>query len=156
MTRKILFLSFVILVSANLSYSQKLKNEPFVIKTGGGSCEENSAIVDGISTEILETKERIFVIFRAGKGETEIVNARRLNHVKWFLQNRKDWKIFDVIYARGEKSYGEGKIEFYSGKRFFLVVMSAKNRTPCLDCCNGGLEYPQNLIKKPRSVKQKS
>ncbi len=73
-----------------------------------------------------------------------------------FLENRKGWKSFDVIYARGEKSDGEGKIEFYIGGTLFLVVMSPKNKTPCLDCCEGGLESPQNLVKKKRITKRKS
>lgn len=156
MINKFLIAILAVIVLVGSSYSQKSDDKPIVIEIGGGSCEENSALVDGISNEVQESKERIFVIFRAGKDETEIVNARRLNHVKWFLQNRKGWKIFDVIYARGEKSDGEGKIEFYVGRKFFLVMMSAKNRTPCLDCCEGGLEEPQNLIKKKRSAKRKS
>ncbi len=156
MMKKTLFLISMICVLANLSYSQKSKDEPIVIGIGGGSCEENSALVDGISTEVRETKERIFVIFRPAKGEAETVNAKRLNHVKFFLQNRKGWKVFDVIYARGEKTDGEAKIEFYSGRRFHLVMMSPKNATPCLDCCDGGLEEPQNLVKKKRIRKRKS
>ncbi|MDQ6786351.1 MAG: hypothetical protein M3033_05975 [Acidobacteriota bacterium] len=156
MMLKTVFLILAIIVLTSSSYSQKPNDKPIIIEKGGGSCEENSALVDGISNDVKENKERIFVIFRAGKGETETVNAKRLTHVKWFLENRKGWKVFDVIYARGEKSDGEGKIEFYIGGKLFLIMMSAKNYTPCLDCCEGGLENPQNLVKKKRIAKRKS
>ncbi len=106
---------------------------------------------DPISNEVNKSKERIFIIFRAGKSETETINARRLNYLKNFLQRSKGWRVFDTVYARGEKTIGEGKIEFYIGGRLALVVMSPKNKTPCLDCCDVEGFNPQNLVKKKRN-----
>ena len=96
-----------------------------------------------------------FIIFRAGKVETETVNAKRLRYVKGFLQNSKGWRVFNTVYARGEKSDNEGIIEFYIGGKLFLIVISPKNKTPCLDCCDGGLEYPQNLNKVQKLNKRR-
>lgn len=154
MLKKILFAILMIVVSVSLCAAQKSTEPAAVIKDNANACELNSAYFDSFLGAINSLEERIFVIFRGAKGETETVNAKRLAHVKWFLENRKGWKSFNVIYARGEKSDNEAKIEFYIGGRFYLVVMSGKNRTPCLDCCDGGLEYPQNLVKKKRAKRK--
>jgi hypothetical protein len=156
MVKKIIFAVLITIVLTISSYSQTSKDKSTVIVTGGGACEENSAYFDVITNEVVESKERIFIIFRGGKGETETVNARRLNYVKGFLQNSKGWKVFDTIYARGEKTNGDGKIEFYLGGKLFLIVMSPKNKTPCLNCCENLSAEPQNLIKKKRNTKRKS
>ena len=156
MTQNFLLLFLIIVFSVIFSFSQVKNEEPIISEDLSFACEGNSLYVDVISNEVRNDKERIFVIFRSGKSETETVNANRLAHVKWFLENRKGWKTLDVIYARGKKSEGEGKIEFYIGGKLFLIMMSGKNRTPCLDCCDGGLAYPQSLIKKKRIAKRKS
>lgn len=156
MTMKTLFLMLVIIVSASLCAAQNNTDPTSIVKATAGACELNSAHLDTISNIVKNEKERAFAIFRAGKGETEIVNAKRLAHVKKFLEKQKGWTKYDVIYARGEKTNDEGKIEFYIAGKLFLIVMSPKNKTPCLDCCEGGLENPQNLVKKKRSTKRKS
>ena len=155
MTQKFLLLVLITVFSATLSFSQEKNQEPIISEANGAACELNSLYFDVISNEVVKSKERIFIIFRSGKGETEIVNARRLVYVKRFLQNRKGWRVFKTIYARGEKSDGEGKIEFYIGGNLFLVVMSPKNKTPCLDCCDIESFNPQNLVKKKRKAKRK-
>lgn len=154
--RKFLFLFLPITVLASLTFSQKKKDEYTVIASDVNACELNSFHFDAISSVINHTKQNIFAIFRAGKNETELVNAKRLAHVKTFLENRKGWSKFDVIYARGEKTSDEGKIEFYIGGKLFLIIVSPKNKTPCLDCCDGGLEYPQNLNKIQKRNKKRT
>ncbi len=146
----------MIIVSASLCPAQEKTESASIVEANGNACELNSLHFDVISNEVNRNKERVFAVFRAGKGETEIVNTKRLTYVKGFLENRKGWKSFDVIYARGEKSDGGGKIEFYIGGKLFLVVMSPKNKTPCLDCCEIESFNPQNLVKKKRNAKRKS
>lgn len=155
--KKTLFLIAAVFFLSNLSAAQENSGPNIIVKVTAGACELNSLHFDIISNIANYEKERVFAIFRAGKGETESVNAKRLAHVKMFLENQKGWKwkSFNVIYARGEKSDGEGKIEFYIGGKLFLVVMSPKNKTLCLDCCDGGFTSPQNLVKK-RNAKRKS
>jgi len=156
MKQKFLLLVLMTVFSATLSFSQEKKEETIISKAESGACELNSAYFDVISNEVRKSKERIFVIFRAGKGETETVNAKRLKYVKGFLQNSKGWRTFDTIYARGEITNEKGGIEFYTGGKLFLVVMSPKNKTPCLDCCEVEGFNPQNLVKKKRNTKRKS
>lgn len=156
MAKKILFLVLLVNISASLFFAQEKKEEPIISPIDNSSCEHNSLYFDVIWNEVRKSKERIFIIFRAGKGETETVNAKRLNYVKEFLQNSKGWKDFDTVYALGEKTNEEGKIEFYIGGKLFLIVPSPKNKTPCLDCCGDEAHYPQNLVKKKRIGKRKS
>jgi len=155
MTRKFLLLVLMTMFSATLSFSQEKNEEPTISEANSAACEGNSAHFAYIATEVSKSKERIFIIFRAGKGETETVNAKRLNYVKGFLQNFKSWRTFNTVYARGEKTNSEGKIEFYIGSKLFLVVVSPKNATPCLTCCDEGFD-PQNLLKTKRNIKRKS
>jgi hypothetical protein len=94
-----------------------------------------------------KSEEIIFVVFRAGKSESEAVNVRRLSHVRKFLEKSKRWEPLNVVYTRGDRTDSTGQIEFYVGGRPFLIVQAATNKTPCLDCCDGGDEYPQNLLR---------
>jgi len=148
-----LHLIFIIVISSTFCFAQVNKDETIIVEADANACELNSRYFDMISNEVFKSKERIFAIFRAGKSETENVNAKRLAHVKAFLEQVKGWERFDVVYARGEKIDGEGRIEFYVGGKIFLATLASKNKTPCLDCCGGGFASPQNLVKKKRKMK---
>ena len=151
--KKILPLIFITTLLSAFCFSQTTKDEAIIIKADTSSCELNSLYFDTISSIVSKNGERIFAIFRAGKDETENANESRLIYVKTFLEQVK-WKGLDVIYARGEKIDGEGRVEFYVGGKLFLVILAQKNKTPCLTCCGGRFASPQNLIKeKKRKVK---
>ena len=94
MTRKILFTILMILFLASLSFSQEKNNEYIVSNSSSSACETNPVYFAEISNVVNHTKQNIFAIFRAGKNETEIVNAKRLVYVKTFLQKRRDWSKF--------------------------------------------------------------
>ncbi len=154
--KKILFLILAAILLSNLCEAQEKTEPTHIVQATAGACELNSLHFDKISNIVNQEKERVFAIFRAGRGETETVNAKRLAYVKTFLKERKSWTRYDVVYARGEKTDEEGKIEFYIGGRLYLIIMSPKNKTPCLDCCEDNTEYPQNLVKRKRNAKRKS
>jgi hypothetical protein len=145
---KTLFLVLATIVSVGYGFAQEKETPVVVSEADSNACELNSAYFDWVSNDVRKTQERIFVIFRAGKNETETVNVKRFSYVKNFLENGKSWKVLDVIYARGEKTDGEGKIEFYVAGKLKLIVNSPRNKTPCLDCCENELNNPQNLVKK--------
>ncbi len=153
--KKFCLIFLIIIFSINLSFSQENQDKHIVSETGGAACETNSALFDAISNEANQNKERVFVIFRAGNDETEIVNSNRLIYVKWFLKNYKGWDVINKVFARGEKADGNGKIEFYIGGKISFIVISPKNKTPCLDCCEDVLYHQQNLLKQKRSKKRK-
>ena len=155
MTQKFLFTVLTITIFVGSSFSQERNNEYIVSPAVSSACENNRIYFDETLNEANSTKQKIFAIFRAGKNETEIINAKRLIYVKKFLQMRRDWNKSGIIYARGEKTGDEGKIEFYIGSKLYLVVTSPKNKTPCMDCCDGGLDYPQNLNKVKKHSKKK-
>ena len=153
--KAILSLIFIITASVTFCFAQVKQDEETIVLADTGACEINSLHFDRISSEVSKNPQRVFVLFRAGKGETETVNERRLKFVKNFLEKVKYWEKLDVVYARGEKTNGEARIEFYVGGKLFLTTLAQKNKTPCLDCCGGGgFMIPQNLApKKKRKMK---
>ena len=95
----------------------KKKKLTSIVEANSNACELNSAYFDMIAD--IARNKRIIIIFRAGKSETETVNARRSSYVKNFLLKGKGWGKLDVVYARGEKTNDAGKIEFISPENFF-------------------------------------
>lgn len=113
------------------------------------ACEENSALVDQIPRPT--SSSRVFIIFRAGKGESELINGLRLAHVRAFLTTRKNLGGENVIYARGDRFNGLGRIEFYVAGTLVLVSQAKSNHTPCMDCCGPDfLAGPRNLLRKKK------
>ena len=150
---KIPLLGLILILSVSLCFGQETNDEPRVIEDKSTACENVPASLDAIIMEAVNKQEKVIAIFRASKNETEIVNANRLNFVKWHLENyRKRPQV--IIYARGEKSENQGKIEFYVSGKLRLVIMSPHNKTPCLDCCGNLIDYPQILTKKHRPGKR--
>jgi hypothetical protein len=149
--KRILHLFFIIVIFSAICFAQAEKDETVTIAADADACEQNSAYFDRIANKAYTNKERIFVIFRAGKGETEDVNAKRLIFVKTYLEQIGNWKILEVVYARGEKTDAQGRVEFYIGGRLFLEMLAQKNKTPCLTCCgDGAFANPINLAKKKK------
>jgi len=150
-----LALAAFFVLGAGIAGAQTVEEPVYTVKADVNSCEINSLQFDIIRNQIASTRERIFVIFRRGNGESELVNAKRLKHVRTFLSVRKGWSLFDVIYARGEKVIGQSHIEFYIGGKLVLVILSKRNMSPCMDCCDGGfLESPQNLAPRTKRSKK--
>lgn len=143
------------LIFVNLGSGQEKKENPDIVPDTSGACEHNPASLSLIASQAKEQGERIFAIFRVGKNETEKVNAARLIYVKKvYLQSWAKYYKLNVIYARGEKTDSDGQIEYYVGGKLSLVVISPKNKTPCLDCCGTEIFYPQNLVKKRKIIKR--
>lgn len=130
-------------------------SNPNIVRANSNACEQNPAEIDLIKSIANEKLSRIFVISRAGKDESETINAKRLSHIRRFLTTRKHWDLLNVIYARGDKVTGLGQIEFYVGDKLVLIIQSNFGKTPCMDCCGPDiLANPQSLVKKRgRSVR---
>ncbi len=153
--KTILFLIFIML-TANICFAQERKDEPNIVPVESSACENNPVAISIVASEAVQEKERVFVIFRAGRTETETANRKRLAYVKKnSLERRAAFNKLEFIYALGEKSKDEGKIEFYVGGRLSSIIIAPKNRTPCLDCCGDERYYPQDLVKKKRIIKRK-
>lgn len=112
------------------------------------SCEEFSARIDSVRNAAKTSGEKIFVIFHAGKTESEIVNSRRMAYVRDYLKgDSSQWKELDVIYARGERSSKNSVIAFYFAGKLVEAMSSPRNMTPCMDCCEAKYYTPQSLLK---------
>lgn len=147
----VLFLTIFSLVTAMIAQSNSASNIP-----GASiySCEEFSARVDSIRGIAKSSRKKVFVIFHAGKTESETINAGRLAYVRDFLtSSSKLWNELDVIYARGEKSSEKPIIAFYLGGDLIEAMSAPHNMTPCMDCCEADYYRPKNL-RKPLDFKK--
>jgi hypothetical protein len=144
------------LAAGSFANAQASKDSGYVVEAELNSCELSSLHFDMIGPAASQSGSRVFVIFRAGTGESDLVNKRRLEHVRRFLTVRKGWNNFlEVIYAHGESVRGQGRIEFYQGEFLVLTVLNRRNMSPCMDCCGpDALANPQNLLKTKRKSKR--
>lgn len=98
-----------------------------------------------IAIEAVNTNQKIFIVFRAGDGESSAVNLRRFNIVRKFLKKNKGWKDGETfIFARGEKVKGQGRIEFYLGSKLFWTALAKKGKIPYMDCC--GFDFEKGIF----------
>lgn len=122
-------------------FAQSGQQESAMIEDNANACELNSALADQIRVEAANTNEIITVFFRAGNGETPAVNSRRLSIVSKFLRKNKGWSNAQrFIFKRGGKIKGQGRVEFFIGKRLFWTALAKKGRIPCMDCCGFDFE----------------
>lgn len=154
---RFLCIILLILVASTWVAAQKINDSATVVEADGNSCEINSLQIDVLGSTASNTGERIYVIARAGRAETEAVNLRRLQKLRQFLERLKGFTNLDVIYARRERVSGEGQIEFYAGSSLRLIIKAKLNRSPCMDCCGGGyLSSPTSLLGKSKKKRPKS
>ena len=144
-----MYIVLLILAASIFVIAQKSSDSFNIVNAKSNACEQNSLEIDILGGDTSKTKERMFVIARAGRTETETVNLRRLQKLRQFLEERKGWKNLDVVYARGERMSVEGQIEFYVGSKLRLIIKAGLNHTPCMDCCGPDvLANPRNLLRR--------
>lgn len=134
--------------------AQAIEESVYRVKADSTACEINSSLFDMVRNGAAPNKSKVFVIFRAGSRESETVNANRLAYVRKFLAEAKGWSNLDAIYARGDRTRGQGTIEFYIDGKLWLIVQNELNMSPCMDCCGGGPAYPQKLLRRKRQSKR--
>lgn len=116
-----------------------------IVKDDANACEINSSNVHTIKIEALNTNEKIFIIFRAGNGESTKANLRRFTIVRKFLQKNKGWTDGKrYIFSRGKRAEGEGRVEFYLGTRFVWASLAKRGKIPCMDCC--GYDFNRGIF----------
>jgi hypothetical protein len=155
--KRISFLTVILLFSWLINLAQAKYSEPYVVEADSSSCEIKSLHFDIVAGLSKNEKKKVFVIFRAGKKETETINNRRLAYVRDYLRADKNWEKINAIYARGDKSNDSAKIEFYLGGDLLFTTLTRRNMTPCMNCCGINYYYPQNILKPKtfKSVKDK-
>lgn len=114
-----------------------------IVKGDANSCELNSLHLDYLVQDARASSERVFVIGRLGKRETSrLLNRRRLhiarNHLVTSGRLNKDF----VVFAEGDQSDKEGRLEFYLGSKLYLVSLIERGKDVCLTCCND--RFPEN------------
>jgi hypothetical protein len=116
--------------------AQAPTHDPTIVQSDANGCELNSVHVDGLIEEALRSGERVFVIARLGSGEAASrINLYRLQDARNYFLVR-NFSLDRIVFAAGERSRGEGRIEFYLGGKLYLVSLAKRNRPVCLTCCD--------------------
>ncbi len=134
--RLLCFMLLLISLTTINAKAQAVEDKPEIIEKH--SCEIGSLRIDILRNKAEKTKERIFVIFRGGNGETAKANSRRLQITKKVLLEKAGWSNYspETIFATGEIAKGHGRVEFYIGGKLSLVFLVKKNRNICVYCCD--------------------
>jgi hypothetical protein len=135
MNRTLMFAAIAsVLLSMQLTFGQPTVENPVIVPSRS-SGETTSAEIDRMAVENQRTPARLFVIIRLGNGETSRRIARnRLIETRQYL-SQKDSAPTRTVYAEGERTSGEGRIEFYLAGALRLVVLCPRNKMPNLTCC---------------------
>lgn len=101
------------------------------------NCESNQERLWSLAAIISDTKERMFVIARLGKGERPQMNRRRLHNVREYFRsyNENLLKQNNIVFAEGEPTKGEGAVEIYIGSQVYAKATFGRDENFCVDCC---------------------
>jgi hypothetical protein len=132
-----IFFGFILavapLVFDSRDASAQNTQEPAVIPGDANACETNAVYLDGLINMARESKERVFVVARLGKAEkSRYLIHRRLHNARTYLRRLNPEQ---VIVAEGERSEGQGRVEFYLGSRLIFVSLVARGGDLCVNCC---------------------
>ena len=161
---KILFIilafAFCLFATSSFAFGQICPKFPCVVDSEGTG-EVASAAIDNFLAHAAESGERIFVIARLDKQETNSGrNLDRLcearDYILWRFSGASGrFKEFidssPTIFAEGAAVEGEGRLEFYLGSRLQLTRFIKPNRTANLSCC--GELTPKEIKQKRKECK---
>ena len=117
---------------------QTQEKEGYVVDISSNVCEENANYVSRLVNEAIDSKERVFVISKVSKGESNSLGWRRLMTAYYVLTTTTKLPSGQVVLAQGNKTTEKyGRLEFYLGGKLFLVSEAARKRNVCLSCCPG-------------------
>jgi hypothetical protein len=132
-----LLLVFALLIACESASAQGTVAAPDIVQGDANACELNAASFDFLANTLRENGERLFVIARLGRGETSRdFNRRRLHNVRTYFSRHEKVDAKRVVFAEGEPSEGEGRVEFYVGSKLMLVSLVKRGRDICVDCCD--------------------
>jgi hypothetical protein len=102
----------------------------------GETCESAHKYLEQMRNEMVEKKDKIFVISHLNQQENFRLNKTRL------LQAKNASVILNInskhiLYLTGDRVSGSnGFIDFYLGSQFYLRVFALKGKNVCLICCD--------------------
>lgn len=138
MRKKILPIILFCLSWAISSPAQQPSDEPALLK--GKDCESNLTILWNLIYEAENSGDRIFVIARLGRGETSRhLTHRRLYNARTYIATR--FKSGKVVFAEGEQTAAEARVEFYLGSKLKAVALMGRGGDLCVCCCEGCGDY---------------
>jgi len=128
-----IFSIFVLHISSN---AQNATNKSFeavpVTESKGEYCESNNSLMDAIAMMLsMDKKALLYVIAHGGTNESQSVIKRRLDYTKVVLLGIKRFDKERMVFATGDKTKGQGTLEFYVGSQLFLTINMRKNRPVC-------------------------
>lgn len=123
-------------------------------ETQGHFCESNRAFLDDLARQVMNGKERLFVIAQFGKRENSYWNKRRLFNVREYYRLTFGTKLTaeQLCFAESDKVEGGGQVNFYLGSTRLMTVTFKAKSDFCVDCCEWPVPYYYGRGKtdKPR------
>ena len=115
---------------------QEQQRDTKVVKGDANACELNSLYLDYLAQDARASSERVFVIARLGRGEkNRALNRMRLSAARFSLAANRELKKETLVFAEGEQTEKEGRLEFYLGSKLYLISLVARGKNVCLTCC---------------------
>lgn len=118
------------------------------------NCEDSEAYLDVVAGEALGAAaggEVLIAVARMGNGETPMsLNRDRLEAVRMYLV-RRGLPASNVVFARGERVSGLGRVEFYLSGTLSRSILARRNRGICTECCNPS---PADFTPTPKARKR--
>lgn len=143
--------------------AQSQRSDPKPMETQGRDCELNALHLSDMTQEVLRSGERLFVIARLGKSETDrSLNRRRLYNIRVRLKPYFDdrTKSERLVLTEGEPTNRVGCVEFYIGSKLVLITSLAHQTDICVDCCESqhlyygpgrfGRKWRKNISRRGR------
>jgi len=137
---------------------QEAPAEPYVVRGDANACELNGLHYHQLMADIASGVETLTITARPGRGDTSRnILRRRLHNVRTYLG--KSIPSYQMVITEGERTEGDGRIEFYVGEQLRLVSLSKANKDLCVGCCDfddpnyygfGKTDSPKPVRKKKR------
>lgn len=104
------------------------------------SCEENEAKLDQIGKLVADDSDitsLLVVIAHVGNGElsADLISHRLYNVTEYLLTRSPSIMRQRIVIARGERTEGLGRIDFFFKGKIVDQFFAKKNKTLCVDCC---------------------
>jgi hypothetical protein len=111
-------------------------NAQIIVKGDGNAGELNSAELDALSNQLMDSNAKMKVVARLGEGETDnSLNQTRLETARKYLIGMRGIDKAKVTFTEGESIKGDGRLEFYLNDELMLISMAERGKNVLIGCC---------------------
>jgi biopolymer transport protein ExbD len=129
-----------------------------IVKADGNEGELNSAELDGLNNQLMDTNAKMRVVARLGDGETaNSLNQIRLQAARKYLVELRGADKKKVVFTEGKSVKGEGRLEFYMDGNLMLISLAKPGKNIRIGCCGEEEDAPppkeEKKTDKPMEAK---